>query len=68
MEKRRCLELLRVVRVVGIDCMGLHFENVPLAHARKIQEFLLPLILAVEAEVKPPCALLCRLWPRGAGW
>ena len=42
----------RVVRVVGVDCMGLHFENVPLAHARKIQEFLLPLILAVEAEVK----------------
>jgi len=44
----------RVVRVVGVDCMGLHFENVPLAHARKIQEFLLPLILAVEAEVKTP--------------
>jgi two-component system chemotaxis response regulator CheY len=44
----------RVVRVVGVDCMGLHFENVPLDHARKIQEFLLPLILAVEAEVKTP--------------
>ena len=44
----------RVVRVVGVDCMGLHFENVPLDHARKIQEFLLPLILAVEAEVNPP--------------
>ena len=36
----------RVVRVVGVDCMGLHFENVPLDHARKMQEFLLPLILA----------------------
>jgi hypothetical protein len=34
--------------------MGLHFENVPLDHARKIQEFLLPLILAVEAEVNTP--------------
>jgi c-di-GMP-binding flagellar brake protein YcgR len=44
----------RVVRVVGVDCMGLHFENVPLDHARKIQEFLLPLILAVEAEVNTP--------------
>jgi two-component system chemotaxis response regulator CheY len=36
----------RVVRVVGADCMGLQFENVPLDHARKMQEFLLPLILA----------------------
>jgi two-component system chemotaxis response regulator CheY len=44
----------RVVRVVGVDCMGIHFENVPLDNARKIQEFLLPLILAVEAEVKTP--------------
>jgi len=35
----------RVVRVIGLDCMGLHFENVPLDHATKIQEFLLPLIL-----------------------
>jgi DNA-binding response OmpR family regulator len=44
----------RVVRVVGVDCMGLHFENVPLDHTKKIQEFLLPLILALEAEVKTP--------------
>jgi two-component system, chemotaxis family, chemotaxis protein CheY len=44
----------RVVRVVGVDCMGLHFENVPLDHTKKIQEFLLPLILAIEAEVKTP--------------
>jgi two-component system chemotaxis response regulator CheY len=44
----------RVVRVVGVDCMGLHFENVQLDHARKMQEFLLPLILAIEAEVKSP--------------
>jgi two-component system, chemotaxis family, chemotaxis protein CheY len=44
----------RVVRVVGVDCMGLQFENVPLAHARKMQEFLLPLILAIETEVKIP--------------
>jgi two-component system, chemotaxis family, chemotaxis protein CheY len=44
----------RVVRVVGVDCMGLQFENVPLEHARKMQEFLLPLILAIETEVKTP--------------
>jgi two-component system, chemotaxis family, chemotaxis protein CheY len=44
----------RVVRVVGADCMGLRFENVPLDHARKMQEFLLPLILAIETEVKTP--------------
>jgi two-component system, chemotaxis family, chemotaxis protein CheY len=44
----------RVVRVVGVDCMGLHFENVALDHARKMQEFLLPLILAIETEVKIP--------------
>jgi two-component system chemotaxis response regulator CheY len=44
----------RVVRVVGVDCMGLHFEDVPLDHTKKIQEFLLPLILAIEAEVKTP--------------
>jgi two-component system chemotaxis response regulator CheY len=42
----------RVVRVVGADCMGLHFENAPLDNARKMQEFLLPLILAIELEVK----------------
>jgi hypothetical protein len=34
--------------------MGLHFEDVPLDHTKKIQEFLLPLILAIEAEVKTP--------------
>src|SRR6266550_5735657 len=44
----------KVVRVVGVDCMGLHFEKVPLDNARKMQEFLLPLILAIEAEVKMP--------------
>jgi two-component system, chemotaxis family, chemotaxis protein CheY len=43
-----------VVRVVGVDCMGLHFENVPLDNARKMQEFLLPLILAIASEVKTP--------------
>jgi c-di-GMP-binding flagellar brake protein YcgR len=42
----------KVVRVVGVDCMGIHFENVPIEHSRKMQEFLLPLILAVETEVK----------------
>jgi two-component system chemotaxis response regulator CheY len=44
----------RVVRVVGVDCMGLQFENVPLDHAKKMQEFLLPLILAIETEVRIP--------------
>jgi CheY-like chemotaxis protein len=44
----------RVVRVVGADCMGIQFENIPLDHARKIQEFLLPLILAIETEAKIP--------------
>jgi hypothetical protein len=41
-----------VVRVVGVDCMGLHFENVPFDHTEKLQEFLLPLILAIEAAVQ----------------
>jgi CheY-like chemotaxis protein len=44
----------KVVRVVGVDCMGLQFENLPIDHARKMQEFLLPLILAIETEVKIP--------------
>jgi two-component system chemotaxis response regulator CheY len=44
----------RVVRVIGVECMGLHFENVPVEHARKLQEFLLPLILAIETEWKAP--------------
>ena len=39
----------KVVRVVDVDCMGLHFENVPFEHTKKMQEFLLPLILAIEA-------------------
>jgi len=42
----------RVVRVVGVDCMGLQFQNVPLDHTKKLQEFLLPLILAIEAVVQ----------------
>jgi PilZ domain len=42
----------KVVRVVGVDCMGLHFENIPLDHTKKLQEFLLPLILAIEAAVQ----------------
>jgi two-component system, chemotaxis family, chemotaxis protein CheY len=42
----------RVVRVVGSDCMGVHFENVPLDDMRRLQDFLLPLIL--DAEVEAP--------------
>ena|SRR6266853_3529148 len=44
----------RVVRVVGVDCMSLHFENVSVYHARTMQEFLLPLILAIETELRTP--------------
>jgi len=40
----------RVVRVVGVDCMGLYFENVPLDHARKIQEFLLPMLISASSK------------------
>jgi len=46
----------RVVRVVGNDCMGLHIEKMPLADSAKLQEFLLPLILAevkIELSVTP---------------
>jgi two-component system chemotaxis response regulator CheY len=50
--KARLSGTARVVRVVGVDCMGLHFENAPLDNAKKMQEFLLPLILAIEAKVK----------------
>ena len=52
--KPRLSGTAKVVRIVGVDCMGLHFENVPPENARKMQEFLLPLILAIEAEVKLP--------------
>jgi two-component system chemotaxis response regulator CheY len=44
----------KVVRVISGDCMGLHFENLPLDNARKMQEFLLPLILAIGSEEKTP--------------
>ena len=40
----------RVVRVVGVDCMGLHFENVSVDHAKTMQEFLLPLILSAGSQ------------------
>jgi CheY-like chemotaxis protein len=36
----------RVTRVVGTDCMGLQFENLALKESNRLQEFLLPLILA----------------------
>ena len=36
----------RVLRVAGDDCMGLQFENIGLHQSKKLQEFLLPLILA----------------------
>jgi CheY-like chemotaxis protein len=43
----------RVVRVVGNNCMGLHIEKMPLAESAKLQEFLIPLILA-EVKVELP--------------
>ena len=37
----------RVVRVVGPDCMGIQFENLGSTECNRLQQFLLPLILAV---------------------
>jgi hypothetical protein len=51
----------KVVRVVGVDCMGLQFENLPIDQARKMQEFLLPLILAIETEVKIPARSVSKI-------
>jgi CheY-like chemotaxis protein len=36
----------RVVRVVGPDCMGIQFENLGSKESNRLQQFLLPLILA----------------------
>jgi CheY-like chemotaxis protein len=36
----------RVVRTVGADCMGVQYENLGSAESNRLQEFLLPLILA----------------------
>ncbi|HXQ25121.1 MAG TPA: response regulator [Candidatus Acidoferrales bacterium] len=36
----------RVLRVSGDDCMGLQFENLSAQQSKKLQEYLLPLILA----------------------
>jgi len=36
----------RVLRIAAGDCMGMEFENLSAAHAKVLQEFLLPLILA----------------------
>jgi CheY-like chemotaxis protein len=38
----------RVVRTVGADCMGIQFENLGANESRRLQEFLLPLILAAK--------------------
>jgi len=37
---------VRVLRVMGDDCMGMQFENISPAQGKGLQEFLLPLILA----------------------
>ena len=36
----------RVIRTIGTDCMGIQFENLVLKESVRLQEFLLPLILA----------------------
>jgi CheY-like chemotaxis protein len=36
----------RVVRTVGVDCMGIQYENLGAQESKRLQEFLLPLILA----------------------
>jgi len=38
----------RVLRVAGNDCMGLQFDKINAQQTKKLQEFLLPLILAKE--------------------
>src|SRR5713226_3562017 len=36
----------RVIRTVGTDCMGIQFENLGSKESNRLQQFLLPLILA----------------------
>ena len=38
----------RVVRAVGTDCLGIKFENLGATEGSRLQEFLLPLILAAS--------------------
>lgn len=38
----------RVVRTVGTDCLGIKFENLGATEGSRLQEFLLPLILAAN--------------------
>lgn len=38
----------RVVRTVGADCMGVQYENLEAQESKRLQEFLLPLILAAS--------------------
>lgn len=40
----------RVARVIGADCMGIELRQVSQADSERLQEFLLPLILAVTDE------------------
>jgi CheY-like chemotaxis protein len=39
----------RVVRLVGTDCMGVKFENLGAAESSRLQDFILPLILAAAS-------------------
>ena len=36
----------RVIRTIGTDCMGIQFENLGSKESNRLQQFLLPLILA----------------------
>ncbi|HXJ10712.1 MAG TPA: PilZ domain-containing protein, partial [Candidatus Limnocylindrales bacterium] len=38
----------RVIRIVGTDCMGIQFESLGPQESVRLQEFLLPLILAAS--------------------
>ncbi|MBI1749110.1 MAG: response regulator [Acidobacteria bacterium] len=44
----------KVARVIGEDCMGIELANVNPAESERLQEFLLPLILAVAEEEPAP--------------
>jgi c-di-GMP-binding flagellar brake protein YcgR len=38
----------RVIRIVGTDCMGIQFESLAPEESVRLQEFLLPMILAAS--------------------
>ena len=40
----------RVMRLVGLDCIGLQLESLAMAESEKLQNFLLPLALAIDKD------------------